>query len=120
MIFTSGKYGAGTNDLRLYIGLYLSRRVKYVRLYYRPGDDFLRNKGDIWVFPAYKFGKRCLYKSWVKRVSLKYRGRDQIIIQSVITGLGHSKKVQELLTSNMHVERKMSPRRRYLFLSKVH
>ena len=48
-----------------------------------------------------------------------YKGGDDLIIQSVITNLGTSRRVNEILTSNMYVERKMSPKHRYFVLSKV-
>ena len=120
VIFTSGRFGAGTKSRSLYIGLQLYNHViKYVQLYNRPGNDFEGNKGDIWKLSAKKFGRRCISKGWLRRVMLMYRGGDDLIIQSVITKLGTSKRAKEVLTSNMHVERKMSPKHRYFLLSKV-
>ena len=68
------------------------------------------SRGYIWKIPAKDFGGgSCILTSYVTRIEaeLLYKGKDALNIQTV-TGLGHSKRMQKVLTSNVDAFRWLS------------
>ena len=52
-----------------------------------PGNDMVRNKGDIWVFDIQSFGflKTCITREYIKWISIHAGGSDGWNIASVLT-----------------------------------
>ena len=67
---TSGSFLAGTNgDISINLGYY--GRNSTVKLYDRPGNDFERNKGDLWYYNINQFySESCVIFSGIDKVQL--------------------------------------------------
>ena len=106
ILFTSGVKNAGSDDLP-YISVRLRNgKTRHVRLYNRPGNDMLPNKGDLWkvVISSFGFSDNCIVKSDIAEVTIEEGGNDAVNIESIMTVL-HGAQKFEVLTANMHVNR---------------
>ena len=70
------------------------------KLYNRPGDDYLRNKGDLWELSL----SGCIKLPEIRRVSIVEDGNDGWNIGSIVTLVSDSSNVQ-LLTRDFNVNR---------------
>ena len=63
------------------------RETRSVRLYDRPGDDYLSNKGDLWKLPIsdFQFTDDCITVSSLKGIAITERSTDGWNIESVVT-----------------------------------
>ena len=105
IMFISGVKHAGSDDSP-YISVRVGYRAKHVKLYDRPGNDMLSNKGDLWKITINSFGfsDRCIVKSDISEVTIEAGGNDGFHIESIMTVL-HGGQKFEVLTANMHVNR---------------
>ena len=70
-------------------------------LYDRPGDDYLRNKGDLWELSL----SGCVRLSEIHSVSIVEDGNDGWNIESIVTLVGDPTNKVQVLTQNFHVNR---------------
>ena len=62
--------------------------VRNLTLYNRPGNDFLTNKGDLWIYNLSFYG--CITLSGIKRVSVVANSTDGWNIESIVTLVSES------------------------------
>ena len=106
LAFTSGKKHAGSNDAAKVEMRLRSGETRLVRLYNRPGDDYAKNKGDLWKISLSSFGftDKCITRSDIKNLALVEGGRDGWNIDSVVTFLKHG-SYYRLLSRDFNVYR---------------
>ena len=107
MAFTSGRTNAGTDaghsvELRTRRG-----QSRNLRLYDRPGDDALENKGDLWEFSisSFRFTDSCITTGDICGVSIIQSSNDGWNIQSIVTLVKDSGNRVNLLTQHFGVNR---------------
>ena len=89
LAFTSGESDSQTDD-SAYVMLTLSNNQdKTLQLYDRTGNDYAKNKGDIWKIPLPDFGfsKNCISRSDITGVTLLPGENDGWNIESIVTFL---------------------------------
>lgn len=105
--FTSGVKNAGSdNSPHLSVKLRTGEE-KTLRLYDRPGNDMLSNKGDLWTLKISAFHFKtdsCIRKKDIGEIIVHNGGNDGWNIESILTIL-HSANTFEVITANMHVNR---------------
>ena len=107
MGFTSGASNAGSDNSHfIEIDLW-NHEEKFVRLPDNPGDDMVRNKGDLWTISFSKFGfsKKCVTKQDVRKVAIKQGGNDGWHIQSIVTMVRTTGGLYQLFTTNINLNR---------------
>jgi hypothetical protein len=106
MAFTSGLTNAGT-DAGHSVQLQTRRQTKSLRLYDRPGDDALENKGDVWEFPIsrFRFTDSCVTIGEICGVAIVQSSNDGWNIQSIVTLVKDATGTVQLLTQNLGVNR---------------
>ena len=106
MAFTSGRANAHS-DTGHYIKIRLhNNEERRVRFPDNPGDDMLKNKGDLWEISLSSFGfsMTCITKRDIHSVAIQEGGNDGWNIKSVATMVRSGSKFQ-ILTANMNVNR---------------
>ena len=106
MAFTSSVQNAGTNAGHG-IQLQVNGQVRNLRLYDRPGDDALENKGDLWRFEIsnFRFADSCIRIGEIQSVTITERSNDGWNIESIVTLVRDSRGGVGLLTQDFHVNR---------------
>ena len=105
MGFTSGLNNAGSDNSPFIEIDLCNHEEKRVRFPDNPGNDMVRNKGDLWTIPISKFGFRtkCIRKGDIRKVAVEDGGNDGWNIQSIVT-MGLTQGNEYLLLSvNMDV-----------------
>ena len=104
--FTSNLQHAGSNSGHS-IEIQASGAVRSRRLYDRPGDDMLENKGDLWEYSLSSFGfpDSCIRISEIQSVSIIERSDDGWNIASVVTLVRDSHNNVGVLTEDFNVNR---------------
>ena len=89
LAFTSGKNHAGSDDDAYLQITHKNGIVKHVQLYNRKGDDYSKNKGDLWKIKlsAFNFKDTCISRHDIKKLSLLHGGNDGWNIDSIVTFL---------------------------------
>ena len=105
MAFTSGINGAGSDSSHA-VEIVADGHVRNLQLYDRPGDDYSKNKGDLWKYniDSFNFPISCLTISKIQKVSIIENGNDGWNIDSIVTLVGSSGRFQ-VLTENIDVNR---------------
>ena len=105
MAFTSGRRNAGSDDGHA-IEILAGGRVRSLRLYDRPGNDYYPHKGDLWKYniASFHFPFSCLTISNIQRVSIIENSNDGWNIDSIVTLVGARGRFQ-VLTQNLDVNR---------------
>ena len=92
MAFTSGSAHAESKD-RPYLSLTLrSRQSGSIHLPDNPGNDQMKNKGDLWklsISSIFKGRRSCVRKGDIDKVVLRNGGNDGWKIESLVTVLGY-------------------------------
>ena len=104
--FTSGITN-GQSDTSHSIQLESNGVVQTVSLIYnRPGDDYQSHKGDLWSmrFSSFHFSDSCIRIPEIQRVSLVESGNDGWNIQTIVTLVSGSNRLQ-VLTQDFSVNR---------------
>ena len=103
--FTSGITN-GQSDTSHSIQLESNGVVQTVSLYDRPGDDYQSHKGDLWSmrFSSFHFSDSCIRIPEIQRVSLVESGNDGWNIQTIVTLVSGSNRLQ-VLTQDFIVNR---------------
>ena len=87
MGFTSGPKYAGSDDSPfIEIDLY-NHEERRVRFPDNPGDDMVKNKGDLCTIPISHFGfrKKCINRGDIRKVAVMQGGNDGWNIKSIVT-----------------------------------
>ena len=106
LAFTSGLTNAGSND-DAYVEMRLKTgETRLIRLYNRPGDDYMRYKGDLWKISLSSFGfnDKCITRSDIDNLALVEGGHDGWNIESVVTFLKRE-SYYRLLSQDFNVYR---------------
>ena len=103
--FTSGITN-GHSDTSHSIQLESNGVVQTISLYDRPGDDSQSHKGDLWSmqFSSFHFSDNCIRIPEIQRVSLVESGNDGWNIQTIVTLVSGSNRLQ-ILTQDFSVNR---------------
>ena len=105
MAFTSGINNA-ESDAGHAVEILAGGRVRNLRLYNRPGDDYYKHKGDLWKYniASFNFPNSCLTISNIQQVSIIERSNDGWNIDSIVTLVGAGGRFQ-VLTQDLDVNR---------------
>lgn len=79
--------------------------VQTVPLYNLPGDDYFKNKGDLWVFDISAFSESCVTVGNIESVSIVADSNDGWNIASIVTLVRDAEGKDQLLTSDFGVNR---------------
>ena len=107
MAFTSGieDAGAADNDGHA-VEIVAAGDMRSMELYNRNGDDYSRNKGDLWKYniASFNFPSSCVTISDIQRVSIIENSNDGWNIASIVTLVGADGCFQ-VLTKDLDVNR---------------
>ena len=107
MAFTSGMDDADTADDDGHaVEIMAAGDVRSLELYNRIGDDYSRNKGDLWKYDiaTFDFPSSCVTISDIQRVSIIESSNDAWNIASIVTLVGADGSFQ-VLTKDLGVNR---------------
>lgn len=109
MGFTSGlKYAGSDDNPFIEIDLY-NHEERRVRFPDNPGDDMVKNKGDLWTISISHFGfqKKCINRGDVRKVAVMQGGNDGWNIKSIVTMVSTTggKSLYLPLTVDMNINR---------------
>ena len=79
--------------------------TKHIKLYDRPGDDYRKNKGDLWKIRFGSFGFRCVKIKEIECVYIVEGSNDGWNIDSIVTLVKDSSRNSQILTSDLDVFR---------------
>ena len=109
MAFTSGRGGAGSDNHHS-IRLNVNGQVRTRYLYDLPGDDYEKNKGDLWkIHIENTFGFYCVKPDQIKSISLVAGSDDAWEVSSVATfvSFDNNGRNWKLLSANFDAYRRL-------------
>ena len=108
MAFTSDENDAGSDDAQS-VEVEINGEVRPMQLPSLPGDDYLRNKGDLWKidFSNFGFSDTCVTIEEINRVSIIAINTDGWIIDSIATFVIYSNGYSRALTQDFDVRRRI-------------
>ena len=107
MAFTSGMTNAHVDDDDGHaVEIMAAGDVRSLQLYNRIGDDYSRNKGDLWKYDiaSFNFPSSCVTISDIERVSIIESSNDAWNIASIVTLVGADGSFK-VLTKDLNVNR---------------
>lgn len=104
MGFSSSALGADAPESGHKIEMKVNGVVRKGNLPNLPGNDFQRNKGDLWKIsvPSFGFSDSCIRKSEIERIALEEDNNDGWHIDSIVTFVGTANGQFELATMDMN------------------
>ena len=107
LAFTSGVRHGGSDRSHGVKIILSGGRSRLLRLYDRPGNDMLSNKGDLWKinFSNFRFGDRCITLKEIKGAIIVAQSNDGWHIDSIVTFVGDSQGRVQVLTQNFNAFR---------------
>ena len=107
MAFTSDETRAdAADDSGHAVEIMAAGDVRSIELYNRVGDDYSRNKGDLWKYDiaSFNFPSGCVTISNIERVSIIESSNDAWRIASIVTLVGADGSFK-VLTKDLNVNR---------------
>ena len=107
MAFTSGIGGANAHESAHEIELKVNGVRRKGNLPNLVGDDYQKNKGDLWKIsvPSFGFGDSCIKKNEVENIALVEDSNDGWHIDSIVTFFGTSNGQFELASMDINTFR---------------
>jgi len=122
MAFTSGLKYAGA-DRSHNIEINVKGTARHLPLYNLPGDDYKRNKGDLWIYDFSQFGFGCVKIQDIDYVEITEGSNDGWNIASIVTLVEGARGGTQALTADLSVNRWVDgngePSERYFKLTKL-